>query len=115
MDTPPSKSRVNRAGALLRKVYRGEIKLQDMTHDQITDALEAIDIAQASRSYAKPLLKVRMGLASFIQTCHVEGALGQRHKRLPRIAAKLARDGSTMTSYFDGEVGSRSKYLAQLG
>jgi hypothetical protein len=56
-----------------------------------------------------------MGLASFIQTCHVEGALGQRHKRLPRIAAKLARDGSTMTSYFDGEVGSRSKYLAQLG
>jgi len=91
----PSKNQVVKAGKLLRKYRRGEL---DPLTDEVAKALlNAVDVAQAWRkTFAVPLQGVRMGLESFIRTCDVDGAVTQRHKRLPRIAQKLARDNITM-------------------
>ncbi len=41
--------------------------------------------------HSQPLLKVRMGLTSFVKGASVEGVVTQRLKRQPRIIRKLLR------------------------
>lgn len=86
----PSKSRVDRAGARLREQLANPVML-----DAVCEETRESDIAVVSayrRSYADPLLKVRMGLTSFKATIGCQDAvISQRTKRYNRIVTKLAR------------------------
>ena len=79
----PSQNQINMAGDKLRDVVRGELAVGDVELDRI------IKVAQAWRAtFATPLLKVRMGLESFVRPCDMRGDISQRHKRLATIAQK---------------------------
>ncbi len=94
---PLSKNQVNKAGRKLVDFRRSGRGAEDLDEDELNDLVDALEIVQAWRAtFSTPLTKVRMGLGSFIKTTGVDAALGQRHKRVRRIIAKLARPGPTM-------------------
>lgn len=87
---PPSKTRVDKAGARLRDQAIGPVIL-DAVADQIREA-DISTVTEYRRSYADPLLKVRMGLTSFKATIgYPDAAITQRTKRYSRIVTKLVR------------------------
>ena len=92
-DPEPSKSQVKNAGKLLRDWYLTGTILEDLPEDHQERLLAAYNIVDGYRaSFGAPLLKVRMGLQSFVKTCGCTDArVGQRHKRFPRIMQKLMR------------------------
>lgn len=87
---PPSKTRVDKAGARLRDQAVSPVIL-DAAADETREAdISTVDAYR--RSYADPLLKVRMGLTSFKATIGCpDAAITQRTKRYSRIVAKLER------------------------
>ena len=84
--TQPSKSKINRCGELIRRYVYEDL---DVPPDKIDEALKVISDFRAAHSY--PLVKVRLGLRSMIQTEHTDEVIGQRLKRVPRIIRKLHR------------------------
>jgi ppGpp synthetase/RelA/SpoT-type nucleotidyltranferase len=69
------------------------VSLEEFTPEENAAAEEAVNAVIEYRSYfSEPMLKVRMGLTSFVSTCGIKDAkLGQRLKRINRILAKLER------------------------
>jgi len=87
----PSKSEINRCGEfLVERIYGVGIGALDQ--DGWDKYHHAIRVVTAFRTaHATPLVKVNTGLRSFVNTCGVQGAVTQRHKRVPRIIRKLHR------------------------
>ncbi len=114
--TALSKTKVNKAGRKLADFRRSGRRTEDLDPDELDELVGALEVIQAWRAtFSTPLTKVRMGLASFINTTGVEAALGQRHKRVPRIIGKLARPGPTMALARMQDVGGCRVVLPTLG
>ncbi len=92
-DSPYSKSQIRKAARRLRNFFANNelmMALPPEEQDEIRRSFEIVEWYR--RSFAVPMLKVRMGLKSFVGTCgHPDAQIAQRHKRLPRILAKLIR------------------------
>jgi ppGpp synthetase/RelA/SpoT-type nucleotidyltranferase len=88
-----SNNQVKRAGKVARDWWMDPRLTLELTPEEIEAAEAAVNIVIEYRSYfSEPMLKVRMGLTSFVSTCGIEDAkLGQRLKRINRILAKLER------------------------
>ena len=83
---PPSKSQVNRAGALLADARRTGVTVARNEH------LEAIEVVDAWRqSHAAPLEWVTDKLRGRIEPITTQCVVAQRLKRMPQIIKKLAR------------------------
>lgn len=82
-----SKSQINKAGRLLRKVRQGE---RTATLDELRNAMDVLKRFRASHS--TPLTKANNGLRSMMATVGVAGRPTQRLKRVPTIIDKLVRE-----------------------
>jgi putative GTP pyrophosphokinase len=86
-DTPVSNSAADRAGEVLRRVMRDELRASE-------DALAAYRTASLYRDmHNYPMTKVTNGVRHYVQAATGNASLrpGQRHKRLNRIMVKLVR------------------------
>ena len=86
MSTQPSKSQVNKAGRLLRKMHRGERLL---SWEEFRAAMDVLLMFRASHS--APLAKANNGLRSMLVTANLDGRPTQRLKRVRTIIDKLVR------------------------
>ena len=78
---------------MLRDFFASGQLFMALPPDEREAVRRALEIVEWYRgSFATPLLKVRMGLKSFVDTCgYPDARIAQRHKRLPRIMHKLIR------------------------
>jgi len=93
LDLGVSKSEVNRAGDMLRRVLIGEDSSDGL--DDLDGFVEAFDLVLHFRAcHQDPLGKAAMGLRSTVASIDVGGTLSvsQRLKRFPTIAQKLVRE-----------------------
>ncbi len=93
MTNGPSRTQIKKAGKLLRDHWIGDDDFEDLPEEQQDALSDAYGLVVDFRSgFATPLLKVRVGLQSFIKTTgYPESQIGQRLKRFQRIVQKLAR------------------------
>ncbi|MEX1125220.1 MAG: RelA/SpoT domain-containing protein [Acidimicrobiia bacterium] len=93
MTLGPSRTQVKKAGKLLRNYWLSDDGLEDLSEEEQSGLSDAYGLVVDYRSgFASPLLKVRVGLQSFIKTTgYPEAQIGQRLKRFQRIMEKLAR------------------------
>jgi hypothetical protein len=82
----PSKSQINKCGKLLKRV---EHEGYAATAAEVASAYSVLEAFRGAHAY--PMLKTRMGLASFCRTVGAREAVTQRLKRTPRIVRKLHR------------------------
>lgn len=82
-----TRSQVKKAGSTLRRLLRGEIKIED---PRIDHALSVIQEYRAAHQY--PLVKANMGLRSAVRAEHCQVEVTQRLKRLRTIVDKLRRE-----------------------
>lgn len=85
-----SKSRVDKAGSRLRDQMASPV-IFDAEAEEVRESDISV-VTSYRRSYSEPLLKVRIGLASFRTTIGArDAAITQRTKRYNRLVAKLVR------------------------
>lgn len=89
----PSKTQIRKAGLILRGFEESGRFHLSLSPEEVEKLERASDIVEAYRaSFSYPLLKVRLGLESFVKTRGYAGArIAQRLKRQRRIITKLAR------------------------
>jgi len=95
-----SKTKVNKAADLLVSPPA------NIAAEQVYEALEIIQAFRDAHAY--PMQKVRNGLVSFTNTCGVQSAVSQRHKRVPRILRKLRRMNRSMLARLEDIGGCRA-------
>lgn len=97
--TVPSRSRANKAGDRLRRMYAGS-GLLDPTHDAEMEVL-----AGWRAQFGAPMAKTSMTLRSAIRTVTgvpvAPGVVSQRHKREQQIIAKLIRARTRLSTMED--------------
>ncbi len=81
----PSKTRINRAGDLLRRFWLG----QRLADPEVAEALDLV--ASCRQTHAYPLTLVTVGLRQFVESEAETVVVGQRLKRMDRILQKLVR------------------------
>lgn len=86
----PSRNQIDKAGKYLRDVANETIE-PDL--DRLAEAWSTVTLFREAHAY--PMGKVRLGLASMVNTEGIDGAVSQRHKRVPRIVRKLVRHHGT--------------------
>ena len=93
MTARPSRTQIRKAGRRLRDLWQSDVDFDDLPKDEQAALGNAYAVVVGFRTgYAEPLLKVRMGLQSFIKTTgYPDAQVGQRLKRFPRIMDKLVR------------------------
>ena len=101
----PSKSQVNKAGKYLRDIHNGTIAQGDIDHPRRQASWRIVTAFRDAHAY--PMLKVRNGLASMINTLNIDAAPTQRHKRVPRIVRKLSRFHETSLARLEDIGGCR--------
>lgn len=82
----PSKTRTDRAGAVLRRWYLSDALL---ITDETLNAFNDVWQYRAASSY--PLTKLNNNLRNYVKRVAPEVLVSQRLKRLPRIINKLVR------------------------
>lgn len=101
-----SKNKVDKAGKYLRDLDLDPTR-RSADPARLQESLNVITEFRDGHAY--PMQKVRYGLASFVNTDALDGAVSQRHKRVPRILRKLRR-------LRDGESGGSGLYrLEDIG
>lgn len=102
----PSRTQVDKAGALLRDWWRapnGESRFDD---DEIADAVGVI--VEYRNGFQDPLKKVTVGLRQFVERESSEVTVGQRLKRNPQIVNKLGRFSSMRLTQMEDIAGCRA-------
>lgn len=90
ISAPYSKGEINRAGDYL--VWLWHNRKDPKFEYEEEKAVRAVQVLNSFRAaHAYPLLKVRMGLRSFVHSTSCHGSVTQRLKREPRIVRKLNR------------------------
>jgi ppGpp synthetase/RelA/SpoT-type nucleotidyltranferase len=97
-----SKSHINKCGKLLRDALEGQAEVDSESYQHAIDV-----VTEFRRLHAYPMTKVRMGLASMVNTEQIDGAVTQRHKRVPRIVRKLQRMPGTSLARLEDIAGCR--------
>jgi hypothetical protein len=105
----PSRTKVDKAGRLLRDWWRapsgGEEEAQ-FDEDELTDAFGVI--VEYRSGFQDPLKKVTVGLRQFVERESSEVTVGQRLKRNPQILNKLGRFGSMRLTQMEDIAGCRA-------
>lgn len=104
---PVSKTRVDKAGALLRDLWKGGGPL-DETH---REAVAVVWDYRAPFNY--PLTKVNANLRYYVQKAECDVIIAQRMKRLPRIVEKLVRYPNMRLSQMQDVGGCRAVLPSQ--
>lgn len=90
---PPTRSRAEKAGEQMKRFIRtgGDLSEVSLGHE-LYPAL--VDVQRWRARFAPAMTGVRMGVKSMARTASVEAHITSRHKRVERIARKLARPNS---------------------
>lgn len=100
-----SRSRVDRAGRLLRDWWHSEEE-SAFDEDELLDAAAILSDYRAG--FQEPLKKVTVGLRQFVERESSEVVVGQRLKREPQILNKLTRFGSMRLTQMEDIAGCRA-------
>lgn len=85
-----TKSQLRSSARRLRKFFDTDAIATDDEMDLLI--LDYENLSTYRDTFQGPMLKVRMGIQSFVRTCKIDEAdVAQRLKRMPRILSKLSR------------------------
>jgi putative GTP pyrophosphokinase len=105
----PSRTQVDRAGALLRDWWRTPADSEEEAgfgEDKLGAA--AVILSEYRADFQGPLKKVTVGLRQFVERESSEIVVGQRLKRTPQILHKLSRFGSMRLTQMEDIAGCRA-------
>lgn len=103
----PSKNQLRKAAKRLRVYISSDSEATGEELDQLT---RDFDLLGAYRStFEDPMLKVRVGMQSFVRTCgYPDAHVAQRLKRLPRVLRKLIQQPSMQITNMQDIAGVRA-------
>lgn len=103
---PPSKTSVDKAGALLRRWRAADFILPDVSPETFFGAVETV--WEYRRQFQYPLTQVNANLRHYVKAAEAEVLIAQRLKRLPRIVEKLHRQPKMRLSQMQDVGGCRA-------